>query len=63
MRKFIAFLADERGATAIEYGLMAAMIAVGCIAAFTVLGGDLQSLFGASETGVGGKFEEAMGKL
>jgi pilus assembly protein Flp/PilA len=63
MRKFIAFLADERGATAVEYGLMAAMIAVGCIAAFTVLGGDLQTLFGTTETGVGDKFDDAMGKL
>ncbi len=33
------FAADERGATAIEYGLIAAMIAVGCIGAMKALGG------------------------
>jgi pilus assembly protein Flp/PilA len=63
MRKLLAFLADERGATAIEYGLMVAMIAVGCIAAFTVLGGDLQTLFGSSETGVGDRLVDATSKL
>ena len=63
MRKLLAFLADERGATAIEYGLVVAMIAVGCIAAFTVLGGDLQTLFGSSETGVGDRLVDATSKL
>jgi pilus assembly protein Flp/PilA len=36
---------DESGATAIEYGLIAALIAVGIIAAATTLGGCLSSLF------------------
>ena len=63
MRKLVAFLVDEDGATAVEYGLMVAMIAVGCIAAFTVLGGDLQSLFGSTETGVGSRLDAATGKL
>ncbi len=63
MQKIIAFFVDERGATAIEYGLMAALIAVGCIAAFTAFGGNLQTLFGSSETGVGEKLEDAMGQL
>jgi pilus assembly protein Flp/PilA len=40
------FVADESGATAIEYGLIAALIAVGIIAAATALGGSLSSLFG-----------------
>ncbi len=39
------FLNDESGATAIEYGLIAALIAVGIIAAATALGGSLSSLF------------------
>jgi pilus assembly protein Flp/PilA len=30
---------DERGATAIEYGLIAALIAVTCIGGFKALGG------------------------
>ena len=46
------FLADERGATAIEYGLLAALIAVAIIGTFTVLGNNLTELFdnGASTT-------------
>ena len=46
------FLADERGATAIEYGLLAALIAVAIIGTFTVLGNNLTELFdnGAAST-------------
>jgi len=39
------FVNDESGATAIEYGLIAALIAVGIIAAATTLGGGLGTLF------------------
>ncbi len=39
------FVEDESGATAIEYGLIAALIAVAIIAAATSLGGGLSSLF------------------
>ena len=39
------FVNDESGATAIEYGLIAALIAVGIIAAATTLGGNLGNLF------------------
>lgn len=39
------FVDDESGATAIEYGLIAALIAVGIIAAATTLGGNLGTLF------------------
>ena len=39
------FLACESGATAIEYGLIAALIAVGIIGAASTLGGALKSLF------------------
>ena len=63
MVKFIAFLHDERGATAVEYGLMAALIAVGCIAAFTAFGDNLRNLFGTSESGVGNELTAAQGKL
>jgi pilus assembly protein Flp/PilA len=37
------FFSDERGATAIEYSLIASMIAVACIGAFTQLGGNSSS--------------------
>ena len=40
-----AFVKDESGATAIEYGLIAALVAVGLIAALTALGDSLSSIF------------------
>ncbi|MGH6932308.1 MAG: Flp family type IVb pilin [Dongiaceae bacterium] len=39
------FAKDESGATAIEYGLIAALIAVGLIAALSALGSSLQLIF------------------
>ena len=39
------FLNDEEGATAIEYGLIAGLIAVGIIVGATALGGGLNKLF------------------
>ena len=44
------FLQDENGATAIEYGLIAALIAVAIIAAVTALGTQLSKTFGYIET-------------
>jgi pilus assembly protein Flp/PilA len=47
MRKRIAaFLADEGGATAIEYGLIAAGISVAIITTVNSLGGKLTTTFG-----------------
>ncbi len=37
---------NKKGATAIEYGLIAALIAVAAIAAMTALGESLSTLFG-----------------
>jgi pilus assembly protein Flp/PilA len=37
---------DEKGATAVEYGIMVALIAVVIIVAVTLLGGTLTSMFG-----------------
>ena len=42
---FARFLKDESGATAIEYGLIAGLIAVGIIMAATSLGESLTGLF------------------
>lgn len=47
MKFFNKLLRDEQGATAIEYGLIAALIAVAAIAAMNSLGGELRSTFGA----------------
>ncbi len=40
------FLSDERGATAIEYGLIATLIAVAMIGGFSQLANQLQILWG-----------------
>lgn len=46
MTKFVTrFLKDESGATAIEYGLIAALIAVVIISGVSVLGTNLNSKF------------------
>lgn len=45
MTFFKTLLRDEAGATAIEYGLIAALIAVAAIAALTTIGGNLDSTF------------------
>lgn len=46
MRSFTSrFLADQSGATAIEYGLIAALIAVVIIGAVTTIGTNLKGTF------------------
>ena len=44
--KLIAkFLRDDSGATAIEYGLIAALVSVAAIGALTAMGGSLDAMF------------------
>ena len=50
MQKFRAFLKNNKGATAIEYGLIAALIAVAAIAAMQGLGTQLRSTFATTST-------------
>ena len=38
-------LRDESGATAIEYGLIAALVSVAAIGALTAMGGSLDTMF------------------
>ncbi len=45
MKKLIRFLKDEDGVTAIEYGLIAALIAVVIIIAVTAVGRELKITF------------------
>lgn len=45
MRNLFQLVRDERGATAIEYGLIAALIAVAAIGAMQGIGGKLNSTF------------------
>ena len=43
--QIIKFWRDEEGATAIEYGLIAGLIAVGIIASVSSIGTSLKSMF------------------
>ncbi len=45
MNLFARFVKDESGATAIEYGLIAALIAVAIIGAATTLGDEISGTF------------------
>ncbi len=45
MNIFARFAKDESGATAIEYGLIAALISVAIITAVGLLGGTLNNVF------------------
>ncbi len=43
---FYCLIEDRSGATAIEYGLIAALVSVAGITAFDLLGGSLNDIFG-----------------
>ena len=47
------FLADEQGATAIEYGLIAALISVAAVTAFSMVGSNLSTAM----TSIAGKLQ------
>lgn len=53
-QSFKTFWADEDGATAIEYGLLASLIAVVMAAGATTLGTSLDTLFESIATSLGG---------
>lgn len=48
----LAAMRDDRGATAVEYGLMVALIAIVIITAVTLLGTNLSALFNRVATSV-----------
>lgn len=50
---FKRFIADESGATAIEYGLIAALVSVACIATLQTLGDALIETFEAVVASLG----------
>lgn len=52
---FSRFMNDESGATAIEYGLIAALISVAIIGGATMVGTSLEALF----EGISGKLDDA----
>jgi pilus assembly protein Flp/PilA len=51
---FNRFLKDESGATAIEYGLIAALISVGIIAALKTVGTNLSTTFSSVSNNLSG---------
>jgi pilus assembly protein Flp/PilA len=50
MCSFLRFLSDESGATAIEYGLIAAGISIAILAAVNGLGSNLNTMFSSINT-------------
>ena len=50
MCSFLRFLSDESGATAIEYGLIAAGISIAILAAVNGLGSNLNTMFNSINT-------------
>lgn len=57
MKLITRFVKNESGATAIEYGLIAALISVAIIGAITSLGSELSTTF----TNIDGKLSTANG--
>ena len=53
------FWGDEQGATAIEYGLIAAMVAVVMITGLQVFGNSLNDMYAGSEGSLKTKIDEA----
>ena len=51
-QSMMTFVDDESGVTAIEYGLIAGLIALVIIGAVTTLGGNLTNLFNTIATSV-----------
>ena len=54
IRTFIRFAKDEDGATAIEYGLIAALVSVAAIGALTAMGNSLSTMFTSVSSAMSG---------
>ncbi len=54
MKTLVKFVKDTKGATAIEYGLIAGLIAVVIIAAATLLGGNISTAFNSIAGAISG---------
>jgi pilus assembly protein Flp/PilA len=50
MQKFLKLIRDTQGATAIEYGLIVALIALSIIAATQGMGGQLKTTFNTTSS-------------
>jgi len=56
-----ALVRDESGATAIEYGLIAALVSVAAIAALSAMGSSLVQIFGVVATELSSAAAQAQG--
>jgi len=56
------FAGDDSGATAIEYGLIAGLLAVACITAFAAFGTSLTGLFNFVRDEAGDALDKAIGQ-
>ncbi len=54
LSRILHFVKDEEGATAIEYGLIAALVSVVIITAVTLMGTNLTSTFNSIATSLSG---------
>ena len=54
MKKFVRFMNDESGATAIEYGLIAAAMGLMLVAVMPLLADAVSGVFGELKTGLEG---------
>ena len=52
--RLTAMARTERGASAVEYGLLVALIAVAIIVAVVALGGSLSNIFSKTASSIGG---------
>ena len=52
--KIFAFVRDEDGATAIEYGLISALVSVAAIGALTAMGNSLSTMFNTVSSALSG---------
>jgi pilus assembly protein Flp/PilA len=50
LRNIVAFINDEEGASAIEYGLLVGLIALAIVAGATLLGTSISNMFGRAAT-------------
>jgi pilus assembly protein Flp/PilA len=50
LHKIMAFINDEEGASAIEYGLLVGLIALAIVAGATALGTSISDMFGRAAT-------------
>lgn len=53
------FVREERGATAIEYGLIAALVAVAALAGMQLTGGSVDDLYANNQDQIGGAISSA----